>query len=100
MLHNRSAARRSLASLLLLTALATPHAHAAEGSKYETDWAAFTAEIDRSYPFLDLKGIRGDWEKFKEQAAPRAKACGTDDAFLGLVRGAIYCLRDAHMGFA
>ncbi len=66
-------------------------------SKYEADMAAFVAEVDKTYPFFDLKGIRADWSAAKMRLAASAKACRSDADFLGLVLDAIRCLRDAHM---
>ncbi len=70
-----------------------------EPTVYETDLAAFFAEVDNTYPFFDLKGIRGDWETKKTDLSERVKTCRSDTGFLELVTEAIGCLRDAHMGF-
>lgn len=71
---------------------------AAEGvPKYAADLAAFFAEVDGTYPFLDLKGVRGDWEATKKRLWEKLKTCRSDTEFLGLVIDAIRCLRDGHM---
>lgn len=45
---------------------------------HEADLAAFFREVDRTYPFFELKGIRGDWTETKSLLAERAKSCATD----------------------
>jgi hypothetical protein len=65
---------------------------------YATDLAAFFREADQTYPFFDLKGIRGDWEQTKAQLSAKVKSCASDTEFLGLVIEAVGCLRDTHMG--
>jgi len=74
-----------------------PAAAAPAAPKYVADMAAFVAEVDKTYPFLDLKGIRADWSTAKEHLAAAAKTCRSDTELLGLVIDAIRCLRDAHM---
>ena len=69
-----------------------------EKSKYETDLEAFLQEMDRTYPFFDLKGIRGDWKATSARLREEVKTCQSDEAFLGLVMKAIECLRDSHVG--
>jgi len=79
------------------------HAEAQAGSKepgataHQSDLAAFFDEVDRTYPFFDLKGIRADWAAAKPRLAERATSCRSDTEFLGIVRDAIGCLRDSHM---
>jgi len=87
----------SAAVALALLALAAPAPGAAGPSKYEADLAAFLAEADKTYPFLELKGIRADWAAAKPRLAAAAGACRSDTQFLGIVIEAIRCLRDAHM---
>ncbi len=70
---------------------------AEEASIYETDLAAFFQEVDNTYPFFDLKGVRDDWTAAKERLSERVKGCGSDTEFLGIVIEAIGCLRDSHM---
>jgi hypothetical protein len=65
---------------------------------YATDLAAFFKEADQTYPFFDLKGIRGDWEQTKARLSEKVKSCASDTEFLGLVLEAVGCLRDAHTG--
>jgi hypothetical protein len=67
-------------------------------SKYEIDMEAFIQEVDRSYPFFDLKGIRSDWENARVQLLQKAKTCRSDQEFLGLVLTACKSLRDSHLG--
>lgn len=67
-------------------------------SNYATDMAAFIAEVDTAYPYLDLKGIRADWSAARVRLAAGAKACRSDTEFLGFVIDGMRCLRDAHMG--
>jgi len=83
-----------------LCLVAAPAAAGPAASKYEADMSAFVAEVDKTYPFLDLKGIRADWSAAKVRLAVSAKACRSDADFLGLVLDAIRCLRDAHMDLA
>ena len=66
-------------------------------SQYATDWAAFTREVDQSYPFFELKGIRPDWVQAKARLSEKVKRCASGSEFLGIVTEAIRCLRDAHM---
>jgi len=88
------------ALLLLLGIAASQGCRAADAPlNYESDLTAFLDEVDRTYPFFDLKGIRPDWERTKEQLKGQARGCKSDAAFLGLVNDAFKCLRDAHMGF-
>jgi serine/threonine protein kinase len=63
---------------------------------YETNLTAFFKEVDQTYPFFDLKAIRGDWEQTKKQLTEKAKVCASEAGFMGLVIAALACLRDAH----
>jgi len=84
---------------LVLVGSCTGNAHAAAAkSKYAEDLGAFFAEIDKTYPFFDLKGIRKGWAPFKAQIEKRARGCTSDTQFLSLVRDTIDYLRDGHMG--
>ncbi|MHC4604697.1 MAG: ankyrin repeat domain-containing protein, partial [Planctomycetota bacterium] len=67
---------------------------------YEQSLAAFIKEIDSTYPFFDLKGIRGDWGTCKKELLEKSKQCKSNEEFYGLLNEARLCLRDAHMGFA
>jgi len=69
-----------------------------DASKYATDWSAFVREVDQSYPFFELKGIRGDWIQAKARLSEQVKICKSDTEFLRIITEAIRCLRDAHMG--
>ncbi len=64
---------------------------------YQSDLTAFFDEVDHTYPFFDLKGIRADWADAKRRLAEQAASCQSDTEFLGIVRDAIGCLRDSHM---
>jgi hypothetical protein len=64
---------------------------------YERDLLAFIEEVDRVYPFFDLKNIREDWNRTKVNLRERLPDCNTASDFLGLVIDGIRCLRDAHM---
>jgi len=71
---------------------------AAKGKrKYAKDFEAFVKEVDKSYPFFDLKKIRKGWKKARIGFAKRAKACKSDDDFILLVFDAVKILRDAHI---
>lgn len=69
----------------------------AEGKTYLTDLDAFFNEVDKTYPFFDLKGIRKDWALAKQRLSVEVRRCRSDTEFLGIVSDAIRCLRDAHM---
>ena len=75
-----------------------PFVAASAGETHEIDLAAFFNEVDKTYPYFDLKGIRGDWVDAKRRLTERVKTCGSETEFLGIVVEAIRCLRDAHMG--
>lgn len=64
---------------------------------YENAVEVFLDEMDRTYPFFDLKGIRPDWETLKPELRERAKSCTTATGFYGILIDALACLRDAHM---
>jgi beta-lactamase regulating signal transducer with metallopeptidase domain/regulation of enolase protein 1 (concanavalin A-like superfamily) len=67
--------------------------------RYNADLEAFIQEMDRAYPFFELKGIRDDWEKTKKQLQQKVQSCKSDGQFLEIVTEAIFCLRDSHMWF-
>ncbi len=69
------------------------------GGTYESDLAAFFDEMDRTYPFFELKGIQSDWNNAKSRLRDKVKGCPSDEQFLGIVQEAILCLHDSHMGF-
>ncbi len=71
---------------------------AQSGGKYASDLAAFFKEVDDTYPFFDLKGIRQDWAGAKPRLMEKAKTCTADTEFLGIALEAVRCLRDSHMG--
>jgi hypothetical protein len=68
-------------------------------TQYETDLEAFIREMDRTYPFFDLKGIRDDWDQTKGRLRKKVKDCKSDEEFLEIVTEAVLCLRDSHMWF-
>jgi C-terminal processing protease CtpA/Prc len=92
---------RSAWAAVLLLAVATAAAWAGEAptlSVYQTDLAAFFAEVDAAYPFFDLKKNRAEWDAAKARLAEEAKSCTSDSAFLGLVVESFRSLHDGHMG--
>ena len=68
-------------------------------SIYEQSLTAFIKEIDSTYPFFDLKGIRHDWNTCKKELLEKIKQCESNEEFYGLLNEARLCLRDSHMGF-
>jgi len=64
---------------------------------YASDMEAFIKEIDKTYPFFDLKGIEDDWKKAKGELVAQASSASSDAAFLATVNRAIRVLRDGHM---
>ena len=102
----RTARPRALSGSAVPSWLALPvvllsllgHATAASRDAYVKDLAAFFEEADRSYAFFDLKSIREDWARTKDELSGKVKACRSDGEFLRIVSDAIRCLRDAHMG--
>lgn len=67
---------------------------------YVSDWRAFAQTIDDTYPFFDLKNVRGDWDAAKPKLEERVAACASDEEFLGIVTDAFRVLRDSHMQLA
>jgi len=91
---------RRLSMGVILVAILVLHilpCTAQDVATYETDFAAFVAEVDNTYPFFDLKGVRDEWEAAKPQLAEKAAACTSDSEFLGVVVEAIGLLHDSHM---
>lgn len=80
------------------TTAAPANSAAGNLGKYASEWAAFVREVDQSYPFFELKGIRRDWAQAKARLSEEVKTCAFDGKFLWIVSEAIRCLRDAHMG--
>jgi len=103
MMGRDSLFRRTRASRLALVAVAFGLAgayglgFAETPSLYETDLAAFFDELDATYPFFDLKGIREDWARAKRDLTEKIKGCESDTAFLGIVVEAIRALHDSHV---
>jgi len=79
--------------------LATPVQRGEGGASFEEDLEAFFREMDNTYPFFDLKGIRNDWEQTKKELRRQIKACVSDEQFLEIATKAVLCLRDSHMWF-
>lgn len=88
-----SASWWSLSVLALILAAA-----GSANSVHKEDMEAFVQQIDGRYPFLELKGIAGDWAEAKPELIRRARECESDEAFLRIVVDAIRILRDGHMG--
>jgi hypothetical protein len=66
---------------------------------YKTDLESFIREIDQTYPFFELKGIREDWIATCKRIREEVQDCKSDQNLLSLVMDAIRCLRDGHLGF-
>lgn len=64
---------------------------------YASDMEAFVKEIDKTYPFFELKGIGDDWKKARGELLDEASTATSDAAFLATVNRAIMVLRDGHM---
>ena len=64
---------------------------------YASDMEALIKEIDKTYPFFELKGIKDDWEKAKSGLLAQASAAPSDAGFLAVVNRAVCILRDGHM---
>lgn len=64
---------------------------------YTSDMEAFIKEIDKTYPFFELKGIKDDWESAKSGLLAQASAARSDADFLAVVNRAVCILRDGHM---
>jgi len=79
--------------------LTTPVQRGEGGVSFEEDLEAFFREMDNTYPFFDLKGIRNDWEQTKKELRRQIKACRSDEQFLEIATKAVLCLRDSHMWF-
>ena len=94
--HTHTLALVLLAVTALVSPPAAPACWAATPAKYMTDMAAFVKEVETTYPFFDLKGIRKDWDAAKKRVAAKARTCRSDSEFLGLVIEAMKALRDAH----
>jgi hypothetical protein len=83
---------------ILVAALSAPGvAKSKRKPSYAGDLEAFVKEVDKSYPFFDLKKIRKQWKASKKDFMKRAKACKSDDEFILLVWDAVKVLRDAHI---
>ena len=81
----------------LLLPLASSPSEAKGKKVYLDDFQAFVKEVDKSYPFFDLKKNRKHWKTSKKAFLKRAKACKSDDEFMLLVFDAVKVLRDAHI---
>jgi C-terminal processing protease CtpA/Prc len=80
------------------TAADVSQSGALDSTHYEAAFRAFVNEVDSTYPFFDLKGVRDDWDNCKESLLEKVKQCRSNDAFYGLLYEAGRRLRDPHMG--
>ena len=60
---------------------------------------AFIREIDRTYPFFQLKGIWTDWRICKKALLEKVRHCESNNQFYALLDEARRCLRDPHIRF-
>jgi hypothetical protein len=67
------------------------------GKRYQNDLNAFFSEIDKTYPFFDLKNIREDWNQTKERLTIQVRKCKSDSEFMRIILDATKCLRDSHV---
>jgi beta-lactamase regulating signal transducer with metallopeptidase domain len=67
------------------------------GKRYQNDLNAFFSEIDKTYPFFDLKNIRGDWARTKERLTIQVRKCESNSEFMRIILEATKCLRDSHV---
>jgi len=88
---------RVVAAVLLAACSLSALAGTTRPSDYRASLDAFFKEVDATYPFFELKGIKDDWEQCKKRLAANLPQCRTDAQFLGMIQDAIDCLRDAHM---
>jgi len=86
-----------VAAILFASLYHSAHAQDSAADPYETDAAAFIAEVDQTYPFFDLKRIRETWTAAKQELTEQAAKCSSDTEFLGLVQNAIAALHDSHV---
>jgi hypothetical protein len=85
----------TIALLLLATSLGAQSPREQAKRRFD-DLRALFAELDRSYPFFDVKGIRDAWRRTKRDLEKRVRRCRSDQDFVGLLFEAIRCLRDGH----
>ena len=71
--------------------------HSGKENTYQHDLQALFNELDKNYPFFDLKDIRDEWEQTKLQLMERVGRCKSDTEFMDIVREATNCLRDSHV---
>jgi hypothetical protein len=98
----------AIVTLLVICLMIAPHATgladdaqsqpASAPAAYEADIRAFIDELDKTYPFFELKGIREDWQRTKAEALQRVSICRSEAQFLQIVLDIAKCLRDAHVG--
>ena len=86
----------STALLAVILAVALP---AQVSKSYAADFEALLKDIDKNYPFFDVKGIRSDWGETKKALLERVKRAKSDAEFIGIVQDAIGALRDGHAFF-
>ena len=65
---------------------------------YLADIRALVDELDKTYPFFELKAIEDDWRRVKAEALRRAGECTSNDEFFSIVGDITKSLRDAHVG--
>lgn len=65
---------------------------------WAADLEAFFQEMDATYPFFDLKGIRSGWPREKKRLAARLRRCRSEGDFLVILVDALKYLRDGHIG--
>ena len=89
--------RRSFAIVWLAVSASAQGAAGKAGDKVRaSDLEAFFAEVDKSYPFFDAKGIRKEWTKLQQELRARVASVKSDEAFLLLIVDALKGLRDGH----
>lgn len=66
---------------------------------YAKELTGFLEDVEKNYPFFEVKGIRKDWSKASKDLLARAKKAKDDVEFVRLVDEALRCLRDGHASF-
>ena len=73
------------------------HDARAADTAYQDDLTSFFDHVDETYPFFDLKGIRGSWAETKRNLLDDIISCKSDTDFMELVQRAIAALHDSHI---
>ncbi len=68
-------------------------------AQYKEALRAFIKEVDKTYPFFEIKKIGPDWQRCKRKLMTGINKCQTNNDFYILLDDARRCLRDAHMSF-